>query len=210
MLTAGSCPQARGAAAPAAGATGHSSGSSTGASTPSPGTGRRHQRITSSMACAATNSGSTCSACEGTLNHSRRRWMVMAKSSAPCRPARAGPAGRSGARPCTGQTQKPHPYPRAGAGARSRTPAPGPGIRQPGRAAQRQHVQQQRHQQAAPDEQRVGGQQQLLPGAHDHGRPPFRRGARGFFGAGRGGNLAGHRFEHHHMPRAQRQASGVQ
>jgi hypothetical protein len=26
-----------------------------------------------------TNSGSTCTACDGTLNHSRRRWMVMAK-----------------------------------------------------------------------------------------------------------------------------------
>jgi hypothetical protein len=31
------------------------------------------------MAWAARNKGSTCTACEGTENHSSRRWMVIAK-----------------------------------------------------------------------------------------------------------------------------------
>ena len=45
-------------------------------------------------------------------------------------------------------------------------------IRHPGKAAPathaRRHVQQQRRQQAAPDKERLGGQQQLLTVGHDH------------------------------------------
>ena len=36
-------------------------------------------RTASSIAWAAANRGSTCTAWDGTLNHSRRRWIVMAK-----------------------------------------------------------------------------------------------------------------------------------
>ena len=38
-----------------------------------------NMRTISDTACAAANSGSTCSACDGTENHSSRRWIVMAK-----------------------------------------------------------------------------------------------------------------------------------
>ena len=36
-------------------------------------------RTSSETACAATNKGRICAACEGTVNHSRRRCTVMAK-----------------------------------------------------------------------------------------------------------------------------------
>jgi hypothetical protein len=36
-------------------------------------------RTSSDTACAARNSGRICTACDGTVNHSSRRWIVIAK-----------------------------------------------------------------------------------------------------------------------------------
>jgi hypothetical protein len=75
-------------------AKGHSADSSTGRQKHRPAGERRRRPAGAPRARRArpANSGSTCAACEGTVNHSRRRWIVIAKNSARCRPARAGPA----------------------------------------------------------------------------------------------------------------------
>ena len=128
------------------------------------------------------------------------------RNSAWCTPAHAGPAAPTGARPCT------RPNMKASADAHAQRLVHVPEhqhqrqqVGHPGHAAQRQHVQQQRHDQAGPDEHRVGRQQQLLARAHDHLLASFfgsgRRDWPGLVG-GRGGIWLEHRLDHHHVPRA--------
>jgi hypothetical protein len=61
---------------------GHSAASSNGAKNKDqPGNkAPEAMRTVNSNACAVKNKGSTCMACEGTVNHSNRRWIMSEKN----------------------------------------------------------------------------------------------------------------------------------